>query len=279
VTEILVDAEWLAEHLGEVVVADVRWSPSGGTAEAERAFAAGHIPSAVFLDLDRDLAAMPFVEGPGRHPLPTPEAFTRTLATAGIGDDDHVVASDDVRGSVAARLWWMLDATGRRAALLDGGLEAWTGELETGPARPREPADPEVRPWPADRLADPGDVMAAVGAGGPVLDARTGERFRGESEPIDPVAGHIPGARSAPWAANLDERGRFLPPDVLRERYRGLGVQEDARDTVAYCGSGVTSCLDVFAMRLAGLGHARLYAGSWSGWIDDRTRPVATGDA
>jgi thiosulfate/3-mercaptopyruvate sulfurtransferase len=277
-TDLLVDAGWLAGHLDDVIVADIRWSATGGTADAERAFAAGHIPGAVFFDLDRDLAATPFVEGPGRHPLPTPESFTRALAAAGIGDDDLVVAYDDVRGSVAARLWWMLDATGRRAALLDGGLEAWTDELETGAARPRTPADPQVRRWPPERLADVGDVSGAIDAREPVVDARAGERFRGESEPIDPVPGHIPGARSAPWAANLDEHGRFLSADSLRERYHGLGV-DDAREAIAYCGSGVTSCLDVFAMRLAGLGDARLYEGSWSGWIHDRSRPIATGDA
>jgi thiosulfate/3-mercaptopyruvate sulfurtransferase len=276
-TDLLVDAGWLAGHLDDVVVADVRWSPMGGTAEAQRAFEAGHIPGAVFLDLDRDLAATPFVDGPGRHPLPAPEAFTATLGAVGIGDDDLVVATDDVRGSVAARLWWMLDATGRRSVLLDGGLDAWAGALETGPPRERTPADPEVRPWPADRLADADVVEAAVRTGEPVVDARAAERFRGESEPIDPVAGHIPGARSAPWSENLDEHGRFRSPEALRERYRALGVG-DAHDAVAYCGSGVTSCLDVFALRLAGLGDARLYEGSWSGWIEGRTRPVATCD-
>jgi thiosulfate/3-mercaptopyruvate sulfurtransferase len=275
---LLVDAKWLAAHLDEVVVADVRWSPTGGTAEAERSFRAGHIPGAVLLDVDRDLSARPSADGSGRHPLPMPTRFTATLAAAGISDDDLVVAYDDVRGSVAARLWWMLDATGRRAALLDGRLGSWTAQLETGPARPRSPAEPGVRPWPRERLADADDIMTALAGGQPVLDARAAERFRGESEPIDPVGGHIPGARSAPWADNLDERGRFLPPDELRRRYRSLGVA-DADSAVAYCGSGVTSCLDVFAMRLAGLGAARLYEGSWSGWIADHDRPVATGDA
>ena len=123
-TELLVAPAWLAAHLEDVVVVDVRWSPTGRTAAADRAFAAGHIPGAVFLDIDRDLAATPFVDGPGRHPLPTPSGFAEVLASNGIGDDDIVVAYDDVRGSVAARLWWMLDATGRRAALLDGGLAA-----------------------------------------------------------------------------------------------------------------------------------------------------------
>jgi thiosulfate/3-mercaptopyruvate sulfurtransferase len=274
-TPLLVDATWLVSHLDEVVVADVRWSATGGTAEATRAFEAGHIPGAVFFDVDRDLAAVPFVDGPGRHPLPSPEAFTRTLSAAGIADDDFVVAVDDVRGSVAARLWWMLDATGRQAALLDGGLAAWNEPLEDGPAGPRAATDLVVRPWPADRLADADEV--AVAADTIVLDARTAERFRGDVEPLDPVAGHIPGGRSAPWVSNLDDDGRFLPADVLAAQYRALGVSDDGT-AIVYCGSGVTSCLDLFALRLAGLGNARLFAGSWSAWVDDPSRPVAVGD-
>lgn len=276
-SQLLVDATWLAAYLDQVVVADVRWSPTGGTAEAERAFAEGHIPGAVFLDIDRDLAGVPFVDGPGRHPLPSPEAFARVLAANGIGDDDQIVAYDDVGGSVAARLWWMLDAPGRRAALLDGGLAAWSAPLEMGPAPGRPPSAPSVGPWPADRLADAEAVAAAVGAGGTVLDARVTERFRGQVEPIDPVAGHIPGARSAPWTDNLDDHGRFLSADVLAEHYRALGVTRDEL-TIAYCGSGVTTCHDLFALRLAGFGDARLYEGSWSGWVSDRARPVAVGE-
>ena len=273
-TELLVAPAWLAAHLEDVVVVDVRWSPTGGTAAAERAFAAGHIPGAVFLDIDRDLAATPFDDGPGRHPLPTPSAFAEVLASNGIGDDDIVVAYDDVRGSVAARLWWMLDATGRRAALLDGGLAAWPGPVEESPGRSRPRTNPEVRPWPAERLADTEAVSRAIDTGVPVLDARAAERFRGETEPIDPVAGHIPGARSAQWTDNVDDDGRFRAADTLAERYRALGAT-DAGSAIVYCGSGVTSCHDLFALRLAGLGDARLYAGSWSGWISDPERPVA----
>jgi thiosulfate/3-mercaptopyruvate sulfurtransferase len=132
-SELLIDAAWLASHRDEVVVADVRWSATGGTAEAERAFEAGHISGAVFFDVDRDLAGTPFVEGPGRHPLPSPEWFAEAVAAAGIGPEDRVVAYDDAGGSVAARLWWMFDAVGRSCALLDGGLAAWPPPLETGP--------------------------------------------------------------------------------------------------------------------------------------------------
>jgi thiosulfate/3-mercaptopyruvate sulfurtransferase len=276
VSDLLVQPAWLAEHLDAVIVADVRWSPADGTAAAEAAFAAGHIPGAVFFDVDRDLAATPFVEGPGRHPLPSPEAFARTLSSAGIDDDAEVVVYDDVGGSVAPRLWWMLDATGRRTAILDGGLAGWTGPLETGPALHRPPSVVVPRPWSSDRLADARAAADAVRAGAPVLDARAAERYRGEVEPFDPVAGHVPGARSAPWTDDLDGDGRFLSPDALRRRFAALGVT-DARTAVVYCGSGVTSCHDLFAMRLAGLGEARLYEGSWSDWVNDRDRPVATG--
>jgi thiosulfate/3-mercaptopyruvate sulfurtransferase len=272
----LVQPAWLADHLGEVFVADVRWSPAGGTAAAEEAFEAGHVPGAVFFDVDRDLAATPFVDGPGRHPLPSPEAFARTLSSAGFDDGATAVVYDDVGGSVAARLWWMLDATGRRAAMLDGGLAGWTGSLETGPSHRRPPNHAEPRPWSSDRLADAQAVADALEAGTPVLDARAAERYRAEVEPFDPVAGHVPGARSAPWGDHLDTDGRFLSPDALRERFEALGVT-DAGTAVVYCGSGVTSCHDLFAMRLAGLGDARLYEGSWSDWVHNGDRPVATG--
>ncbi len=275
-TSPLVDAAWLAGHLEGVVLADIRWSVTGGTAEAERAFESGHIPTAVLFDVDRDLAAQPF-DGPGRHPLPRPEVFARTLSAAGITDDVLVVAYDDVQGSLAARLWWMLDVTGRRAALLDGGLPSWGGARETGPGRARATSTPVARPWPSERVAAAEDVIVALGgATGVVLDARAPERYRGEVEPIDPAGGHIPGSRNAAWTGNLDADGHFLPPTVLRQRYDALGVRS-GDGTIAHCGSGVTTCHDLFAMRLAGLGDARLYEGSWSDWLSDPTRPIATG--
>ena len=273
----LVDAVWVAAHLDEVAVADVRWSAAGGTAEATRGFEAGHIPGAAFLDVDRDLSGDP-AGGPGRHPLPSPDAFARTLSVAGIGDDSLVIAYDDAEGSLAARLWWMLDAIGYRAALLDGGLLAWSGALETGPARGRSATPVRPRPWPPGRIGTVDEVAAALrGATKTVLDARAPERYRGEVEPLDPVGGHIPGVRNAPWAGNLSASGTFRSPEELRERYAALGVTAGA-DTIAHCGSGVTACHDLFAMRLAGLGDARLYVGSWSEWVGDPARPVATGD-
>ena len=279
----LVDAAWLAARLPDpaVVVADVRWSVEGGTAAAEAAFTEGHVPGAVFVDVDRDLAATPFVDGPGRHPLPTPEAFAAAMRGLGIGDDTTVIAYDDGGGSLAARLWWMLDATGHRAAILDGGLPAWrrSHPVETGTPPIRERATFTARPWPAHRLADASDVADALDADGVVVDVRAAERFRGETEPIDPVAGHIPGARSLPWGEHLDPAtGLLLPPEVLRERYAAVGVHR-GDDAIVHCGSGITGCLGLLALRVAGLGDARLYQGSWSDWVHDPARPVATGGA
>jgi thiosulfate/3-mercaptopyruvate sulfurtransferase len=274
----LIPAAWLAEHLGEpeLVVAHVGWV-HGDPPAARRAFEERHIAGAIFLDVDEDLAARPFVEGPGRHPLPSPYVFAETMGAAGVGDDDLVVAYDAAAGSLAARLWWMLDATGYRAAVLDGGLAAWDGPVETGPSTRRPPASFTARPWPPDRVLDADRVAEALATGSAVvLDARAEERYRGETEPIDKVAGHIPGAVSAPYAGNLGPDGRFLPPEELRERYAALGVR-DAAGAIVYCGSGVTSAHDLLAMRIAGLGDGWLYEGSWSDWSSDPERPVATG--
>jgi thiosulfate/3-mercaptopyruvate sulfurtransferase len=273
----LVDAAWLGEHAGDpgVVVADARWYPDGS---GRSKYEAGHIPGAVFVDVDRDLSA-PKTASTGRHPLPSPEAFAAAMSRLGIGDDDLVVAYDDAGGANASRLWWMLDVTGHAAVVLDGGQAAWGGPLDAGPSPPRPVAVFTARPWPPEAVADAAMVdRLRVDPGAVVLDARAEERFRGETEPIDRVAGRIPGARSAPFAGNLDPAtGRFLPVEELRERYETLGVGS-AREVVAYCGSGVTSCHDVIALRLAGFDRVRLYPGSWSEWITDPSRRVATGD-
>jgi thiosulfate/3-mercaptopyruvate sulfurtransferase len=202
------------------------------------------------------------------------------MSRAGIGDDTTVITYDDAGGSYAARLWWMLDGLGQPAVgVLDGALAAWDGPLETGQEKQPEPAPFTAKPWPRDLIADASDVANAIrDTSAIVLDARAPERSRGDVEPIDPVAGHIPGARSAPWAGNLDpETGRFLDADALRKRYVSLGIDGE-HEAVAQCGSGLTACHDVLALRLAGLGHARLYEGSWSDWISDPSRPVANGD-
>ncbi|MEO8477950.1 MAG: sulfurtransferase [Actinomycetota bacterium] len=275
----LVDAAWLVTHRddADLVVADVRWVPHGGSEASIDLFEAGHIPGAVFLNLDDDLAARAF-DGPGRHPLPTPGAFAATMGAIGIGDDTAVVAYDDACGSVAARLWWMLEVLGGRVALLDGGLAAWTEPLASGPSAPRMRATFTPRPWPEGALADAREVARALAAGdATVLDARMPERYRGDIEPFDPVAGHIPGAVSAPWVGNLDdETGRFLTPDALRARFRALDADRDG-GAIAHCGSGVTACHELFAMRLAGVRVGRLYEGSWSDWVHE-ARPVAMGD-
>ncbi len=260
---------WLREHRAAVVVADVRWYLDGRSGRA--AYAAGHIPGAVFVDLDRWLAG---AAGPqaGRHPLPAPEVFAEGMGRVGIGDADTVVAYDDAGGVIAARLVWMLRATGHEAALLDGGLQAWDGELEAA-APALAPAAFTPTPWPPDRLASIDDAADAANV---VLDAREGERYRGETEPVDPLPGHIPGARSLPARANLDPSGRFLDADTLRERLVAAGVRDGA-STVSSCGSGVTACHTLLAMEHAGLGLGRLYPGSWSQWSHSADRPAATG--
>lgn len=276
--DMLVDPGWLRAHPSSgLVIADVRWVPGGHASEP---FARGHLPGAVCVDLDADLAA-PAFRGPGRHPLPPPAAFAATMSRFGIGDDTPVVAYDDQGGWIAARLWWMLRVLGREVALLDlPSLDAWTaagGTLEMGPPRPVAAASFTPAPWPPDRVVDADEVARVVHAGsGPVLDARAGERYRGEIEPIDPVAGHIPDAVSADRAGDLDDDGHLLDPTGLRRRYEELGVVRNG-EAIASCGSGVAASFTLFAIERAGLGLARLYEGSWSDWVSDGSRPVATG--
>jgi len=267
----VVDAAWTAAHRDELVLADVRWYLDGSSGRAS--YDAGHLPGAVFVDLDAWLAAPASPQG-GRHPLPDPEVFARGMGELGIGDGDTVVAYDDQGGVIAARLVWMLRATGRAAALLDGGVAAWGGPLETEDVR-RPPAAFTARPWPADRLAGAGDAADRANA---VIDARQRERFLGEGpDPVDPRPGHVPGARSLPTREHLAEDGRLLPREVLRRRFAAVGVDGSA-PVVSYCGSGVTACHNLVVLEHAGLGTGRLYAGSWSQWSADRSRPAATGE-
>jgi thiosulfate/3-mercaptopyruvate sulfurtransferase len=269
----VVDAGWLAGHLGDVVVADVRWYLDGRSGRA--AYDGGHVPGAVFVDVDRDLAAPPTPAG-GRHPLPAPAAFAAALGRLGIAEGTPVVAYDDAGGSTAARLWWLLHLLGQPAAVLDGGIGTWAAPLSTGPAAPA-PVERRPRPWPAARLVD-ADAVAAGGA--VVLDARSAARYAAGDPAIDPRPGHIPGARSAPWTGNLDPAtGRFLAPEALRHRFVALGAGGDG-PVVAYCGSGVTACHDLLALERAGLaagGRTRLFPGSWSAWGADPSRPAETG--
>ncbi|GLW07926.1 sulfurtransferase [Microtetraspora sp. NBRC 13810] len=258
--------------LSRAAVLDVRWRLAGPP--GVESYREGHLPGAVFCDLDADLAAPP---GPGgRHPLPAAEPFQAAMRRLGVGDDRPVVVYDDADSTAAARAWWTLRYFGHRdVRVLDGGFRAWAGE-----GRPVVKDEPDVPP--GDFTARPGampilsaDEAGALAGDGVLFDARAAERYRGEVEPIDPMAGHIPGAVSAPTAANVDATGRFLPAERLRARFEALGALPRAR-VGAYCGSGVTGAHEVLALDLAGI-PAALYVGSWSHWVTDPARPVATG--
>jgi thiosulfate/3-mercaptopyruvate sulfurtransferase len=270
----LVDPAWVAAHRDEVVVVDVRWHLDGRS--GRDGYRDGHIPGAVWIDLDGVLADVPSIRG-GRHPMPAPDVFAARLAAAGIGDTDTVVAYDDSGGMSAGRLVWLLRVVGSPAALLDGGLAAWPGPLRTGEEE-RPAASFSPRPWPHERLASIDEVSSMVAGRRRVVlvDARSPVRYRGDAEPVDPRPGHIPGAVNLPFTGNLDDEGRFLPIEQLRDRFRSAGI-EDGTEVVAYCGSGVSACVDLLALEAAGLGPGRLYPGSWSQWSADRGRPAATG--
>lgn len=271
----LISPRQLHEELGSVTVLDVRYrlGGPGGRAEYEKS----HVPGAVYVDLDTDLAA-PAGEG-GRHPLPPTEAFEAAMRRAGVRDDRPVVVYDDWSGLAAGRAWWLLRYHGHRdVRLLDGAWSAWVeagGEVSTGSTTE---GGGTTLPGRGDFTARPG-AMPVVEAdqvlGVPVLvDARAPERFRGEVEPIDPVAGHVPGAVNLPTGRNLDERGRFRDAASLAATYAEVGAVPGA-DVAVYCGSGVTAAHDVLALELAGV-TAALYPGSWSEWVADPSRPVAT---
>ena len=268
----LISVDDLAARQGDprLVLLDVRWRLDRPDGRPE--YLAGHLPGAVFVDLEGELAAPPSA-AEGRHPLPDPADLQAAARRWGIHDGDTVVAYDDLGGMSAARAWWLLADAGVDVRLLDGGLAAWRGAglpLETG----------ERTPEPGDVVLTPG-LLPVVGQAsldpfaGVLLDARAGERYRGEVEPVDPRAGHIPGAVSAPTAANLDADGRFLPSEVLRRRFEELGVRPGSR-VAAYCGSGVTAAHEVVALLRAGITPA-LYPGSWSQWSNREGAPVATG--
>jgi thiosulfate/3-mercaptopyruvate sulfurtransferase len=265
-TSPLITVGSLEGALGTVTILDVRWRLGG---PAPDAFAAGHLPGAAFVDLDADLASAP---GPGgRHPLPTPEAFEASMRRAGVFQDRPVVVYDDWAGLAACRAWWLLRYHGHpQVSLLNGGLAAWIAE-----GGPLETGDPALTP--GDFRAVPGGmpVVSAeqVGSVGVLIDARSPERFRGEVEPIDPVAGHIPGAVNVPTTWNVDNHGHLKGATDLAEVYAEVGVVEGV-DVAAYCGSGVNAAQTVLALEVAGI-PAALYPGSWSEWITDASRPIA----
>ncbi|MEV6672447.1 sulfurtransferase [Streptomyces sp. NPDC051162] len=252
------------------VLLDVRYQMGGPPGRPQ--YEAGHIPGGAYVDLEAELA------GPagkhGRHPLPDVEAFGAAMRRAGVRSDREVVTYDGGTGWAAARAWWMLRWAGHYSVrVLDGGLAAWTaggGALETG-APPVEEGD--FVPAPGALSLLDADGAAALARRGVLLDARAGERYRGETEPIDAVAGHIPGAVSAPTTENVTEDGRFRPAEELAARFAGLGARGEVG---VYCGSGVSAAHEVLALAVAGI-PAALYVGSWSEWSSDGSRPVATG--
>ena len=276
----LIGTQYLAEHLTRPdppALLDIRWSLTGPP--ARELYDRGHLPGAVFVDLEADLAGPPGAGG--RHPLPAPADLQAALRRLGVRRDHPVVAYDAADGSVAARLWWLLRWSGHgAAAVLDGGYSAWSEQ-----GRPVTTEEPAVRP--GDVVVRPGgmpvlgaDDAAELARTGVLLDARAPQRYRGETEPVDPRAGHVPGARNAPLAGNLGADGRWLPPQELAGRFAELGVLA-GEPVGAYCGSGVTATALVLALEVAGLTTASrpaaLYAGSWSHWCTDPSRPVATG--
>jgi len=251
---------------------DVRFDVAAGPLRAD--YERGHIPGAAFVDLDAALAGPP--GRAGRHPLPEPAVFVDAMRRAGVGARRPVVVYDAAGGVMAARAWWLLRHYGHpRVALLDGGLDAWVaagGELERGPFEP-PPGDFDGHPGSMPVID--ADAAASLPARGVLIDARQPERYSGEVEPLDPVGGHIPGARNRSTRDNLRADGRFLPVADLRAHFERLGAL-DAAEVAVYCGSGITAAHEVLALELVGV-RAALYPGSWSEWVADGSRPVATG--
>jgi thiosulfate/3-mercaptopyruvate sulfurtransferase len=247
-------------------VIDLRWYLDGRS--GRDAHLAGHIPGAVFVDLEKELTAP---AGPGRHPIAGPAQFEEAMRAAGVNPDSRVLVYGDDGAYSSARLWWLLRHYGHAAvAVLDGGIAAWRGPLEAGPVTPvrgsfRAAAPDLSMVVDRDQLRQARDAV--------LFDARAGERYRGETEPIDAKAGHIPGALNVPWRANLGDDWRFLPAPRLREMY----APAEGHEVIAYCGSGVSASVDLLAMAVAGIEGARLYEGSWSDW-SGQDLPVAVGD-
>jgi len=276
----LIDANTLSQHLSrdDLTLFDCRFD-LGNVQWGEAEFARAHLPGAIYLHLDRDLSG-PVTASSGRHPLPDPDAFAARLAALGASPGRQFVAYDQGNAAYAARLWWLARWIGlRNVAVLDGGLAAWRAAglpLETAVHTPKPGALPVslvADAWVSSETVDdlrqrPGNLL---------IDARGAERFAGKNETLDKVAGHVPGARNRPFLDNLGADGRFLPAEVLRHRFGTLLGSVPPTSVIAMCGSGVTACHNLLALEHAGLTGARLYAGSWSEWIRDPRRPVATG--
>ncbi|MEJ2575183.1 MAG: sulfurtransferase [Gammaproteobacteria bacterium] len=276
----LVDVGTLATHLDDPnwVVFDCRFDLAD-TAKGRIAHAAAHVPGARYAHLDDDLSG-PVGPDTGRHPLPDPRHLVDWFGRQGVGPGSQVVAYDDTGGNMAVRVWWLLRWLGHRgAAVLDGGWPAWTAAGLPVDAATPTPAPAAFAGMPDESMVlGSAEILADLNTGRWLLiDARTAERFRGEAEPIDPVAGRIPGAVNLPLQQNLRADGRFLPADRLHALYAPLLAGRAPETCACMCGSGVTACHDLLAMEIAGLRGARLYAGSWSEWIRDPSRPVASG--
>lgn len=277
----LISTTELAQHLDQDdwAIVDCRFT----LAEPERGrrdYLAGHIPGAVYAHLEEDLSG-PIIPGQtGRHPLPSTDQISRAFSHWGIGPNTQVVAYDDTGGSIAGRLWWMLRWLGHPAvAVLDGGWLQWQKEgrpTRSGKEqRPLRPFTPQPRP---ELLVSVAEVLAHLhDPQTPIVDSRAPERYRGEQEPIDPIAGRVPGARNAPHSEVVGPDGKFLPPETLRRHFTNVLGEANPHSAIFYCGSGVTAARNLLALAHAGLGDARLYAGSWSAWITDPARPIELG--
>ena len=269
--EPFVDGAWLQNGGSDAVLADVRFYLDGRS--GQEAYAQGHLPGAVYVELADVLSEASLAPSAGRHPLPSPERFARGLGEIGIGDGDTVIAYDDDGGLVAARLVWLLRTIGHEAALLNGGLKAWNGAVETGPGVQRRTARFTPVQWPAESFAGIDEVAVTTAR---LIDARDPARFGGGPDPVDPRSGHIPGALNVPARAQLGLDGRVGSAPELRERFAAAAGIGPGTPVISYCGSGVTACFNLLAMERAGLGPGRLYVGSWSQWSRDPARPVET---
>ena len=265
-----VNWQWVGQQ-GPVVLADARWYLDG--ISGREAYEAGHLPGAVFVDLDRWLSGPASAEQ-GRNPLLAPEIFARGMGQTGIGDGDVVVAYDDAGGVIAARIVWMLRSLGHQAAVLDGAMSGYPGDLERG-AVPTAPRKFTARTWPVELLADISETLAD---GAVVVDARKKDRFEGRQDPIDPRPGHIPGAVNVPCRAHLEPDGRLAQPERLRENFRQAGIVSADR-VISYCGSGVTACHNLLVLEHLGLGKGRLFVGGWSQYGHTNHLPVQTGSS
>ncbi|HEY6126491.1 MAG TPA: sulfurtransferase, partial [Steroidobacteraceae bacterium] len=274
----LIDTNTLSEQLSreDLTLFDCRFD-LGNTQWGEAEFARAHLPGAIYLHLDRDLSG-PVSGSSGRHPLPDPQRFVERLAALGVNPDSQIVAYDQGNAAYAARLWWLARWVGlRHVAVLDGGFAAWRAAglpLDTALRTPRPGTLPLILAADAWVSSDSVDELR-LRPGNLLIDARGAERFAGRNETLDPVAGHVPGARNRPFLENLGADGRFLTAEVLRQRFGTLLGSVPSTGAIAMCGSGVTACHNLLALEHAGLTGARLYAGSWSDWIRDPRRPIA----